>query len=63
MGGLMVPGALVRHPEEADWGIGQVQSIVGDRITVNFENAGKRLINAALIDLVVVDSQPRRAGR
>ena len=63
MRSLMVPGALVRHPEEADWGIGQVQSIVGDRITVNFENAGKQLINAALIDLVVVDSQPRPAGR
>jgi len=41
----------VRLPGQPDWGIGQVQSIVGDRITVNFEHAGKVLINAALVVL------------
>jgi hypothetical protein len=41
----------VRHPLEPDWGVGQIQSVIGDRITVNFENAGKRLINGALIAL------------
>ncbi len=55
----IVPGALVRHPGEPDWGIGQVQSIIGGRITVNFENAGKRLINAALVDLELVAVDPR----
>jgi len=34
----------VRHPDRPDWGLGQVQSAVGDRVTVNFENAGKRLV-------------------
>lgn len=34
-------GATVRMSDEPDWGIGQVQSIVGDRITVNFEHRGK----------------------
>jgi len=34
-------GAVVRHPDAPDWGLGQVQSIVGERITVNFENRGK----------------------
>jgi len=45
----------VRHPGEPDWGLGQVQSAIGDRITVNFEHAGKRLINAAVVTLVLVD--------
>jgi len=48
------PGALVRHPSQADWGIGQVQSVDGARITVNFENAGKHLINGDVVDLVTV---------
>lgn len=51
----LVPGAWVRHPMQPDWGLGQVQSAVGDRITVNFEHAGKVLINAAVVALTVVD--------
>jgi len=50
------PGALVRHPSEPDWGLGQVQSVIGHRITVNFQGAGKVLINAERIDLIVVES-------
>lgn len=37
-------GALVRHPDKPDWGIGQVQSRIGDRVTVTFEHAGKMVI-------------------
>jgi len=62
MNARLVPGAFVRHPDLPDWGLGQVQSVVGDRITVNFEHAGKRLINGAAIALVEVeptDSKPR----
>ena len=33
----LVPGALVRHPDRPDWGLGQVQSVDGARVTVNFE--------------------------
>lgn len=51
----LTPGAFVRHPDLPDWGLGQVQSVIGDRVTVNFENAGKQLINAAAIPLVEVD--------
>jgi hypothetical protein len=51
----LAPGMLVRHPTQADWGLGQVQSAVGDRITVNFEHAGKLLINAAVVTLEVID--------
>jgi hypothetical protein len=50
-----VPGAIVRHPERPDWGLGQVQSAIGPRVTVNFENAGKVLVNADLAPLVLVD--------
>lgn len=42
---------LVHHPEKPDWGIGQVQSVIGDRITVNFEHAGKVLINGKRVAL------------
>ncbi len=50
----IVPGALVRHPTQPDWGLGQVQSVDGRRITVNFENAGKHLINGDVIELQLV---------
>jgi len=49
----------VCHPDRPDWGIGQVQSVIGDRITVSFENAGKLLINAALVALEVVEDDRR----
>ncbi len=52
---LLNPGVRVRHPQEPGWGIGQVQSVVGARVTVNFEHAGKRLINVEVVDLQVVD--------
>jgi FKBP-type peptidyl-prolyl cis-trans isomerase 2 len=59
------PGALVRHPNQPDWGTGQVQSVIGDRITVNFEHAGKRLINAKVVKLRAAERPngpaPRRA--
>ena len=47
----LVPGDLVHHPDQPDWGIGQVQSVDGNRVTVNFQHAGKRLINVAVIGL------------
>lgn len=51
----LVPGTMVRHPDCPDWGLGQVQSVVGTRVTVNFEHVGKVLINAAVIALIVAD--------
>jgi len=48
---ILEPGMLVRHPEE-DWGLGQVQSVIGDRVTVNFEHVGKVLVNNRLVTLV-----------
>lgn len=48
------PGALVRLQGAEDWGLGQVQSVVGARVTVNFEDAGKQVINTDRAVLVVV---------
>jgi len=64
MASRLVPGAYVRHPDRPDWGLGQVQSAVGDRVTVNFEHAGKRLINTAAVALIEVDPENEsRDGR
>ncbi len=52
---LFEPGRFVRHPAQPEWGEGQVQSVIGDRVTVNFENAGKVLINASVVALELLD--------
>lgn len=43
----VLPGSRVRLPERPEWGVGQVQSVIGDRVTVNFEGAGKVTIRGA----------------
>jgi Protein of unknown function (DUF3553) len=54
MNALLEPGMLVRHPSQPDWGLGQVQSNVAGRVTVNFEHAGKVVIASKEIVLVQV---------
>ena len=54
------PGTLVRHPDQPDWGVGQVQSAIGARVTVNFEHAGKKLIKADVVTLIPVDTGQQR---
>ena len=51
----MAPGDYVYHPDEPQWGLGQVQSVIQNRITVNFENNGKTVINGLIIRLIPVD--------
>ena len=48
------PGDKVINPNNKDWGIGQVQSIIKEKVTVNFENVGKKVINVDNIELVKV---------
>jgi hypothetical protein len=50
-----VPGQWVRLASAPDWGLGQVQSVVGRRVTVNFEHAGKRLVETDAVVLDAVD--------
>ena len=45
------PGDKVTNPDRKDWGIGQVQSIINAKVTVNFENVGKKVINSEIIQL------------
>ena len=40
------PGDKVINPSNKHWGIGQVQSIIYNKVTVNFENVGKKVINS-----------------
>lgn len=56
---VLVPGNFVRHPDQPDWGLGQVQSVVNGRATVNFENAGKRTIVLATVTLVAAEPAER----
>jgi len=58
---FLEPGVLVRHPAEPDWGLGQVQSVAGRRVTVNFEHAGKQVIDADAVSLIFVGDDPRAA--
>jgi len=51
MSNLFEPGTYVTLAGAPDWGVGQVQCVVGSRVTVNFEHAGKRLINIAHAEL------------
>jgi Protein of unknown function (DUF3553) len=45
------PGDYVRHPRQPDWGLGQVQSAIGNRVTVMFEHAGKVLVDTNVVAL------------
>ena len=49
------PGDFVTNPNNKDWGIGQIQSIINDKITVSFENSGKKVINPKEIILKKVN--------
>ena len=48
-------GDKVINPTNKDWGIGQVQSIIKEKITVNFQNVGKKVINSNNIELKKID--------
>lgn len=49
--GLFTPGVIVRHPLHPEWGLGQVQSNIAGRVTVNFLNAGKMVLMGDAADL------------
>tara|TARA_B100000700_G_C14807078_1_gene743368 strand:+ start:171 stop:347 length:177 start_codon:yes stop_codon:yes gene_type:complete len=49
------PGDLVINPNNKGWGIGQIQSVIKNKVTVNFENIGKMVINSQEINLEKVN--------
>lgn len=53
-----LPGEYVILPARPDWGVGQVQSAIGERVTVMFEEAGKQTLN---LKYAVLEKAPRRS--
>ncbi|MGR3363145.1 MAG: DUF3553 domain-containing protein [Maritimibacter harenae] len=51
---LLEPGMLVRLPSQPDWGTGQVQSNIGGKVTVNFREAGKKVIDVSQVEIMPV---------
>ena len=51
------PGDKVINPLAREWGIGQVQSIIKEKVTVNFQNVGKKVINSNNIELKKIDDR------
>ena len=49
------PGDYVINPKNKNWGTGQIQSIIKGKVTVNFENVGKKVINSKEIVLKKID--------
>ena len=54
--GDLTPGTFVINvKKENEWGIGQVQSSIDNKITINFENVGKKTINPKEVELKIVN--------
>ncbi|MFN3294189.1 MAG: DUF3553 domain-containing protein [Gemmobacter sp.] len=51
---MLEPGMLVVHPAHPEWGLGQVQSNIGGRVTVNFEHEGKVVLMSEYVTLTPV---------
>lgn len=51
---ILSPGMLVRHPDRPEWGVGQVQSNIGGRVTVNFREEGKVVLDTNRVTLILV---------
>ncbi len=51
---VLAPGMRVRHPDQPDWGVGQVQSNINGRVTVNFMETGKQVLDGTRITLEMV---------
>ena len=56
----MPPGTLVENSKSQNWGIGQVQSCINGKVTVNFENVGKKVLNQDSSDLRIIDANANR---
>ena len=54
MNAILEPGTIVRHPDRPDWGPGQVQSSIGDRVTINFREAGKQVMDMRRVELQIL---------
>lgn len=51
----LAPGGFVRNPNQPEWGLGRIQTVVGTRVTVNFEHIGKVVLELKTVTLVAAD--------
>jgi len=51
----ITPGMFVINTSHKEWGIGQVQSSIFEKITINFEHIGKKVININEVSLKIVN--------
>ena len=51
------PGDKVINPANKSWGIGQVQSIIKNKATINFQNVGKQVINLENVNLEKINNE------
>ena len=54
---LLEPGQIVENPQNPEWGQGQVQSNIGGKVTVNFSEVGKVVIESHVVTLRPVFQQ------
>lgn len=52
---ILEPGMLVRNRAAPEWGVGQVQSRIGNRVTVNFPEMGKLVLDGCQVELELVN--------
>ena len=52
----ITPGMFVVNELHKDWGIGQVQSSINEKITINFEHVGKKVININKVPLKIINT-------
>ena len=55
-------GDFVILAQRPEWGTGQIQSVIGDRVTVNFEHAGKQMINTSQASLLPAPPEGGHGG-
>ena len=60
MNEFLTPGTLVNNPAAPEWGLGQVQSVIDGKITVNFQEHGKVVIQSSEVELQLADENNYR---
>lgn len=48
------PGMMVRLAAAPEWGVGQVQSRIGRRVTVTFPEMGKQVLDGDKVELIIM---------
>ena len=51
----LTPGVFVINQEKEDWGLGQIQSSINNKITINFENVGKKTIDPKIVKIKIIN--------